>query len=165
MLAKRLLADPAILAARQAKSPVAVYLATPDELDLTPFIERLLAEGVPLVAPRWNGEAYDLARLPSLTPRDLQEGPMHVWEPRQAELVSPSEIAVWIVPGLAFTRTGGRLGYGGGWYDRLLAARATEATLLGVAYRFQIVESLPLEVHDLALTRIIFAENGAFSSF
>lgn len=156
-LAERLLADSAIIAARQQKLLLAVYLATPDELDLTPFLTSLLAEGVPLVAPRWNGKTYDLARLPSLDLGDLQEGPMHVREPRLAEIVSPSEIAVWIVPGLAFTRVGGRLGYGGGWYDRLLASRATDSTLLGVAYSFQFVASLPLEAHDLALTRVICA--------
>ena len=62
------------------------------------------------------------------------------------------------MPGLAFTRTGARLGYGGGWYDRLLAAADPSAVLLGVAYPFQMVEDLPSEPHDIRLTDVVVAE-------
>ena len=68
---------------------------------------------------------------------------------------------VWIVPGLAFTRTGGRLGYGGGWYDRLLAGTDPSDILLGVAYPFQMVEELPSEPHDIRLTDVVVAEGCA----
>ena len=62
---------------------------------------------------------------------------------------------MWIVPGLAFTRAGARLGYGGGWYDRLLGEAAPVAVALGVAHVFQIVDALPVEPHDRTLSGVV----------
>ena len=133
---------------------VAVYLATPDEIDLSDFILEMLERGVKVVAPRWNGETYELAKLKSLSEGDLRRGPMNILEPAEAEIVKPSEVAAWIVPGLAFTILGDRLGYGGGWYDRLMAG-AKGSFKIGVAHEFQIVKNLPHEPHDIRLTRIV----------
>ena len=130
-----------------AASPVAVYLASQDEIDLRAFIGELLRRGRKVVAPRWNGETYDLAVL--------RRGPMGILEPAEAETVQPKDIFVWIVPGLAFTRDGRRLGYGGGWYDRFLSAAPKDAVKLGVAYSFQIVDDLPTEPHDIPLTAVV----------
>ena len=62
---------------------------------------------------------------------------------------------VWVVPGLAFTAKGARLGDGGGWYDRFLSAASPSAVSLGVAYPFQIVDDLPVEAHDKSLTDVV----------
>ena len=132
---------------------VAVYLATPDEIDLSDFIREMLDRGVKVVAPRWNGKTYKLVRLKSLSEGDLRRGPMGILEPAEEEIVNPSEVAAWIVPGLAFTIYGDRLGYGGGWYDRLMAN--AKGFKLGVAHDFQIVEDLPQEPHDIQLIRIV----------
>lgn len=132
---------------------VAVYLATPDEIDLSDFIREMLDRGVKVVAPRWNGKTYELAKLKSLSENDLRRGPMNILEPAEAEIVKPSEVAAWIVPGLAFTILGDRLGYGGGWYDRLMAN--AKGFKIGVAHEFQIVENLPHEPHDIQLIRIV----------
>lgn len=135
---------------------VAVYLATADEIDLSPLISVLLERGATPVAPRWNGATYDLARLEGLSPEFLRRGPMEVKEPAAADLVEPREVSAWIVPGLAFTRDGRRLGYGGGWYDRLLSRASEAAPRIGVAYSFQVVDSLPSEAHDIMLTEIVY---------
>ena len=137
-----------------AGGAVAVYLASPDEIDLSDFIREMLNRGVAVVSPRWNGEAYELARLKGLSEGDLRRGPMNILEPAEAEIVKPSEVAAWIVPGLAFTRDGRRLGYGGGWYDRLLASARKDAIKIGVAHKFQILDDLPHEPHDILLNRI-----------
>ena len=136
---------------------VAVYLASPDEIDLSPFVSALLARGVAVAAPRWNGREYDLARLKGLGANCLRRGPMNILEPADPEIVEPSSIATWIVPGLAFTKDGARLGYGGGWYDRLLAAADGRSEKIGVAYDFQVVPDLPRERHDVPLTRVVSA--------
>ena len=136
-------------------SPVAVYLASPQEIDLSPFIRKMLESGVKVVAPRWNGETYELAVLKGLDAAHLRQGPMGILEPAEAEIVSPKKIGTWLVPGLAFTRDGKRLGYGGGWYDRLLAEASKTARKIGVAHAFQVVDDLPSERHDILLTEVI----------
>ena len=136
-------------------SPVAVYLASPQEIDLSPFIRKMLAMGVRVVAPRWNGETYELAVLKGLDEAHLRKGSMGILEPVEAEIVSPKEVGVWLVPGLAFTRNGKRLGYGGGWYDRLLADAPKGSLKIGIAHAFQIVDDLPSESHDILLSKVI----------
>ena len=150
--ASRLVCDR--LLARTLGPAVAVYLAGADELDLTAFIETALSRGVRLLAPRWTGETYALAELRGLSPSDLRTGPHGIREPREADDggLRPS---AWIVPGLAFTRDGRRLGYGGGWYDRLLADAAPGADVIGVAYPFQVVGDLPSEPHDIRLSDVV----------
>ena len=136
-------------------SPVAVYLASPQEIDLLPFIRKMRTMGVKVVAPRWNGETYELAVLKGLDAAHLRQGPMEILEPAEAEIVSPKEVEIWLVPGLAFTRNGKRLGYGGGWYDRLLAEASKGAVKLGIAHAFQVVDDLPSEPHDILLSDVV----------
>ena len=143
------------LAALDCKSPIAVYLASPQEIDLSPFIRRMLEDGIRIVAPQWNGKTYELAVLKGLDEAHLRKGPMGITEPIEAEIVPPQEVGMWLVPGLAFTQSGKRLGYGGGWYDRLLAETPKEAPKLGIAHVFQIVDDLPSEPHDVELTDVI----------
>ena len=136
---------------------VAVYLASPQEIDLSPFIRRMLERGVKVVAPRWNGEAYELAVLKGLDEAHLRQGPMEILEPAEAEIVSPKDVEVWLVPGLAFTQNGKRLGYGGGWYDRLLADAPKGSLKIGIAHAFQVVDDLPSEPHDVLLSKVVVA--------
>ena len=142
-------------------SPIAVYLASPQEIDLSPFIRKMLAMGDKVVAPRWNGETYELAVLKGLDDARLRKGPMGILEPVEAEIVSPREVEVWLVPGLAFTKNGGRLGYGGGWYDRLLCKVPKRVPKIGIAYTFQLVDELPAEPHDVRLTSVESCEDLA----
>ena len=143
------------LAALVFCSPIAVYLASSQEIDLSPFIRKMLAMDFKVVAPRWNGESYELAVLKGLDEEHLRKGPMRILEPAGAEIVPPHEVGVWLVPGLAFTRDGKRLGYGGGWYDRLLAEASTKAPKYGIAHAFQVIENLPCEPHDILLTGVV----------
>jgi len=136
-------------------SALAVYLASPDEINIDPYIEYMLHRGVEVVAPRWNGETYELAKIKELDEKNLRRGPMGIREPIDADIVEPKKVDAWIIPGLAFTRGGKRLGYGGGWYDRFLASAPKGAVKIGVAYSFQIVDDLPSEPHDIPLTDIV----------
>jgi 5-formyltetrahydrofolate cyclo-ligase len=60
-----------------------------------------------------------------------------------------------LVPGIAFTRAGARIGRGGGFFDRFLAHRAARAIKIGIAFSFQIVESLPLDRYDVKLNLVV----------
>jgi 5-formyltetrahydrofolate cyclo-ligase len=85
----------------------------------------------------------------------------HIREHGQAEarVVPPKDIAAIIVPGLAFTKSGQRLGRGGGYYDRYLAALPPTTHKIGVCFALQIVDSLPIEAHDQKMD-VVITENG-----
>ena len=137
---------------------VAVYLAAPGEIDIDAFVRYALGRGFQVAAPRWNGLTYELARVSGLDGANLRRGPMGIREPAEASVVRPEDVGLWIVPGLAFTRDGRRLGYGGGWYDRLLAKAAPGAVKTGVAYPFQIVDDLPSEARDMRVDDVVVAQ-------
>ena len=148
----KLLADPATA---HADVTVAVYIASQEEIDLSPFIREMLSRGSTVAAPRWNGMTYDLAKVRELSAENLRPGPMGILEPREADLVTPEDVDLWIVPGLAFTADGKRVGYGGGWYDRLLSASSAGSLKVGVACGFQIVDDIPADAHDIQVDRVV----------
>jgi 5-formyltetrahydrofolate cyclo-ligase len=67
----------------------------------------------------------------------------------------PGLIDVVIVPGVAFTASGDRLGQGGGWYDRFLPKTRPDCTTIGVGFEPQLVDKLPTEPHDVRLDLIV----------
>jgi len=69
--------------------------------------------------------------------------------------VDPAWPDVVVVPGLAFTKTGDRLGQGGGWYDRFLAQVRADCTTIGVCFAEQIVDTLPVEAHDITMDHVV----------
>lgn len=144
-----------VQAAVAAKRPFAVYLANDDEIDLAPLIERLWEEGVTVAVPYWHAETkvYRLAIYTNAS--TLIEGGHGIMEPAEVYDIAPEDIGVWIVPGLAFTRDGRRLGYGGGWYDRYLASAAPSASVLAVGYPFQVLDDLPTDAHDRRVTDVV----------
>lgn len=137
------------------RRPFAVYLASKEEIDLSSLIEALWAKDITVAVPCWNQaqKCYRLGVYDNMT--SLVEGLHRIPEPAEVNHVDEADIGVWIVPGLAFTRGGGRIGYGGGWYDRLLIKAAPEAIKLGVAYEFQFVDMIPAELHDKDLTDVV----------
>jgi 5-formyltetrahydrofolate cyclo-ligase len=76
-------------------------------------------------------------------------------DPSAAFPVDPRSLDVVVVPGLAFTASGERLGQGGGWYDRFLAGVRDDCVTIGVAFAEQVVDELPVELHDVRLTRVV----------
>jgi 5-formyltetrahydrofolate cyclo-ligase len=89
------------------------------------------------------------------------KGPHGILEPSAGPVVRPRDVRAWLVPGLAFTRKGGRLGYGGGWYDRLLCKVPKRVPKIGIAYAFQLVDELPTEPHDICLTSVVSCDDLA----
>ncbi|MES2707196.1 MAG: 5-formyltetrahydrofolate cyclo-ligase [Verrucomicrobiota bacterium] len=90
---------------------------------------------------------------------ELAPGRMGIPEPDPARspAVDPAEIGLVIVPGLGFTLEGGRLGFGGGYYDRFLAGTGPGTPTLGACLSCQIVpvEHLPVEPHDIPVQRVL----------
>jgi len=84
---------------------------------------------------------------------ELKPGSFGVPEPEIISKVEPSEIDLVIVPGLAFDSSGGRIGYGKGFYDRFL--KNINAKKIALAYNFQVIESVPSDPHDVKVDKII----------
>ena len=74
--------------------------------------------------------------------------------PEDEPPVDPQSVDVVIVPGLAFTPGGDRLGQGGGWYDRFLVRVRPDCVTIGVGFESQLVATLPTEPHDVVLTMV-----------
>ncbi len=156
-ICRKILKREDVLWALAEHKPFAVYLASRDEIDLTELIEKLWDADVTVAVPSWDSgrKTYMLSTYSNTT--SLLKGAHGIDEPAEINPIDPQDIAVWIVPGLAFTQNGSRLGYGGGWYDRYLAMAPDEAISIGVGYNFQLVEELPTEAHDKSLTAVVTA--------
>lgn len=68
---------------------------------------------------------------------------------------------VIVVPGVAFTRQGDRLGRGAGWYDRVLTAVPVGALVIGVCFEEQLVDELPVDVHDVPM-HVVVTDGGSY---
>lgn len=132
---------------------VGLFCPLPGEPDLLPLMEE---EGRRFVFPRIEGvglawhEVGKIAELEATQTRGME----HLRQPAGGVSLPTCEIELLLVPGLAFTRAGGRLGRGGGYYDRVLAELETGARSVGVCFEFQILEELPLEDHDMRVHRV-----------
>jgi 5-formyltetrahydrofolate cyclo-ligase len=118
-------------------------------------VEACWSEGKRLCTPAFRSETegYALARLS----RDglVTVGPHRAPEPRHPAWVSEAEVDVMIVPGLAFDASGGRLGRGGGHYDRILRRVRATAFRMGLGFDFQVVAQVPMLERDMRLDAVI----------
>jgi 5-formyltetrahydrofolate cyclo-ligase len=149
---------------RQARTVLA-YAPFGSEADIWPLLRAALAEGRALLLPRVDRPARRLVvhRVTDLG-TDLVPGTWGILEPVPARCpaVAAASADVVLVPGVAFDRRGGRLGYGGGYYDRLLAAwpRATPP-LVAPAFELQVVEAVPSRPGDRRVDRVV-TEAGVY---
>jgi 5-formyltetrahydrofolate cyclo-ligase len=138
---------------------VLAYASFGSELDTRPFLHEVLASGRLLVLPRVERAARRLA-LHEVRDLDADLGP-GTWGipepvPARCRPVEPGEIDFVLVPGVVFDPAGGRLGYGGGYYDRLLAAWPPPAPLLvAAAFELQVVPAVPALPSDRRVDLVI----------
>jgi 5-formyltetrahydrofolate cyclo-ligase len=131
---------------------VAFYAAQPSEPDLSALLD---VRGKAFCFPRVSGDGLEFHRCES---RDLlRPGPWKLLEPdpRHCPVIAAREIDLLFIPGLAFTRTGGRLGRGGGFYDRFLIGVHPRAEKAGICFHAQILAALPLEGHDHEVDQVV----------
>lgn len=134
--------------------------AITEEVDLTSLHHTLMGRGM-LALPRidWENrtmQAWRLAAAPLLEASEHLVVHRHgVPEPRNGAVVAPTELRAVLVPGLAFDRSGARLGRGAGFYDRYLDAIGPRTRLIGVCFGSQVVERVPTEVHDRCVDALV----------
>lgn len=145
-----------ILASRNARTIMA-YWSLPDEADIRPLVDQLVAQGITIVLPKVTGEeTMELRRYASRA--DLEEGAFHIMEPVGESFTDYDQIDIILVPGMAFDAAGHRLGRGKGFYDRFLNAHFSTTHhpyLLGVCFPFQRVAEVPSEEHDVVMDEVV----------
>lgn len=84
-----------------------------------------------------------------------EAGTYGIPEPSPSFPIDPETFDAIVVPGLAFGRHGGRLGQGSGFYDRFLPRLRADALRIGVCYEWQVLDTVPLEPHDVPMTHVV----------
>lgn len=144
----------------QAASVICIYISLPEEVDTTRLIDRFLQDGKTVVLPKIAGGRLMLTPIDSRT--DLRPNALGILEPVTGYYLSVAEIDVFLVPGVGFDRAGNRLGWGKGYYDKLL--EKTSAPKIGLAYACQIVSRLPVEKYDIPMDTVITEKETIESS-
>jgi 5-formyltetrahydrofolate cyclo-ligase len=164
-LSRRILAQLLALPEYGAARTVMSYVSLPDEVYTNTLIEHAWADGRRVVVPYCVGSLLQLFVLERL--EELSPGAMGILEPRP-ELRSrvdrradPAELDLVVVPGVVFDRRGGRIGFGKGYYDRLLGRLRPTAAIVALAFECQMVDRLPMFEHDVLMHRIV-TEQGAY---
>ncbi len=121
-----------------------LYYPIKGEPDLTPLFYAIISEGRRLILPKVSGN--DMRLITVEDPSQLRKGAYGIPEPSSGQETEPSDVDLAVVPGIAFDRKGYRVGFGKGYYDRLL--KKVSAPKVGVAYSFQVLESVPRDEWD-----------------
>lgn len=141
---------------------VAVYAAKGSEVDVTALDVALRAAGFGVAYPRVLDDGRVLA-FHALRIDELVPSRFGLREPSaDAPETAVADIAAFVVPGLAFDREGGRIGWGRGHYDATLAAAARDTLRVGLAFECQVVEHVPRDPHD-ALLHVIITEVATYT--
>ena len=138
---------------RQAKS-IYGYLPYNQEVRTVPMLEQALRDGKRVAVPKCYGDEMKFIFMDDLS--KVEKGYANIPEPIADEPVADDETALVLMPGLAFDPQGHRCGYGGGFYDKFLAAEPKHPTL-ALCYEFQMLPHLETEAHDIPGDYVLWA--------
>lgn len=141
-----------------------IYISYGSEIDTKSMINRALSEGKKIYVPRtiFKDKIMDAVEIKSFD--NLIEDRYGILEPSfEEEAVNPDDIDLIVVPGTAFDKNGGRMGYGAGYYDRYFKKIINKSRIvkLALTYDFQVLDYIPMEDHDVPMD-IIYTEEREF---
>lgn len=141
------------LAELQRAATVLAFASIRNEVRTQPSIEAAWSASKRVALPRVQGDELSLHLVDPQTP--LLPGSFSIPEPaRDAPRIEPGEIELALIPALAVDPRGYRIGYGGGYYDRLIP-RLSKACTCALAYDFQLISEVP-ELHfDVAVELVV----------
>ncbi len=142
------------------RKTIFIYVGFRSEVETHILIMELLRQGKRVVVPVTLVKEKRLLLVAiNNVEEDLVPGYYSIPEPRmelrKSNLVTGCEVETIILPGSVFDERGGRLGYGGGYYDRFMAYEAPQARRIGLAFELQMVERLSLQAHDELMDLIV----------
>jgi 5-formyltetrahydrofolate cyclo-ligase len=127
------------------------YVSHLNEINTYQIIQTALTDQKKVSVPKINPFDKKMYAIEISSLNELYAGYYGIMEPLSFEReISPYEIDLVLVPGLAFDHFGGRLGYGGGYYDKFLSQNRN-VYKVSLAYDFQIVDHVPMEEHDIRI--------------
>ena len=137
-----------------------IYLGYGSEIDTISFVKSMFLDGKNVCIPKTNIEDKTMEAVIITDLDNLEEDKYGILEPiSNYKVINKNDIDLVIMPGLAFDNNGGRLGYGGGYYDKFLMDCSEDKFKIALAYNFQVIESVPKEEHDILVDCIITEEN------
>ena len=140
--------------AYKAAKTIYGYLPYNQEVRTIPMLEQALKDGKRVAVPKVYGDEMKFLYLDDLT--QVSKGYAGIPEPIADGPVADDETALVLMPGLAFDPAGHRIGYGGGFYDKFLAAEPNHPTL-ALCYEFQMLPELHTEEHDIPVDTVLWA--------
>ncbi len=153
-ITERLIQNPVVANA----DTVLLFASYKSEPSTWEFAEYLVKKGISVAYPKC-GENGEMTFYTVASPAELQKGKYGISEPagNPADITEITDKTICIVPGLAFTESGKRLGYGGGYYDRFLSEYSDIYTI-ALAYEKCIAEDIPTMEHDIKIKAIVTEE-------
>ena len=140
---------------------MALYASFKNEVLTDDIIKQALADGKEVFFPRVIRDSRGSRGLVFLKingKNDLVQGSYEIQEPahnKGTEIGAISSFNIIVLPGIAFDKNGNRLGYGKGYYDRMLGGIKDRCLIVALAFDFQILDEIPAETHDMKMDRII----------
>ena len=130
------------------------YLPYNQEVRTVPMLEQALRDGKRVAVPKCYGDEMKFIFMDDLS--KVEKGYANIPEPIADGPIADDETALVLMPGLACDPQGHRIGYGGGFYDKFLAAEPNHPTL-ALCYEFQMLPHLETEEHDIPVDYVIWA--------
>jgi len=162
VIQKKLVESPFFKNARN----IALYSSIQNEVLTDDIFTSARQSGKTVCYPRVFGDAVEMEFLPVGSLDELSPGAFDIREPvpvkeeksgksghEASGVIDPGELDLIVIPGVAFDITGGRLGFGKGFYDRALSG--TRCPFVAMAYEFQIMDFIPTESFDVRMDSII----------
>ena len=131
---------------------VMFYASFQSEVETHGMIRRALAEGKRVVLPRVKGKELELLEIENFD-RDVSPGAWGIPEPDRGKPAVVQDIGLIIVPGAVFDERGNRVGYGAGFYDKLLPQY--QGMTAALAFELQVVPQVPADAHDVPMKKIV----------
>lgn len=130
------------------------YLPYNQEVRTVAMLEKALADGKKVAVPKCYGEEMRFIYMEDLS--KVEKGYAGIPEPIADAPIADDPTALVLMPGLAFDPQGHRCGYGGGFYDKFLAAEPNHPTL-ALCYEFQMFDHLEVDSHDIPVDTVLWA--------
>jgi len=161
-LTKMLLGHPSYVEARR----VALFVSLPDEIDTTEILRHAFDAGKTCFIPRYEPSSRHMDMVALTGWAQYDSLPVTAWgvrQPPEGAAAEEGTLDLVLVPGMAFTAQGDRLGRGKGYYDTYLSAQRTAHPLsppatLALAFRQQLLPSIPTDATDFRIQHVLCAE-------